>query len=122
MALFFAFGAVASGLTLLLLLFPGSAIEPLWRLNPRAHAGFSTMGRWAMLLMATVCVACVIASIGLWRRTAWGLWTALVILSLNILGDTANAFIGHDYRSLIGVPIGGIMLVYLVRERYAFGA
>jgi len=122
LALFFAFGAVASGLTIFLLLFPGSGIEPLWQLNPKAHQGFAGMGHWGVLLMLVVCVACLTASIGLWRRTTWGLWTAVVILVFNLLGDIANAAFAHEYRSLIGVLIGGIMLVYLLRHRYVFGA
>jgi len=34
---FFLFGTVISGLAAVMLLFPGSVLEPLWRLNP--HAG-----------------------------------------------------------------------------------
>jgi hypothetical protein len=31
--------------------------------------------------------------------------------------DITNALIGHDWRTLIGVPVGGSMLVYLVKSR-----
>jgi hypothetical protein len=37
----------------------------------------------------------------------------LVILSANLVGDAANAILRHDYRPLIGIPIGGAMIVYL---------
>lgn len=105
-----------------MLLFPGSALEPLWRLNPRAREGFATMGWWSVILMAAVCVACSTAALGLWRRKRWGYWTALAILAINLAGDMANAVIAHDWRTLIGLPIGGAFIAYLVIKRKAFGA
>jgi hypothetical protein len=73
---FFLFGTVMSGLAGLMLLFPGSILEPLWRLNPRARESFAAMGLWAALLMAMVCVACGMAALGLRRCKRWGYWTA----------------------------------------------
>jgi hypothetical protein len=120
LSLFFVFGTLMSGLTVFLLLFPGSVLEPVWRLNPQAHEGFATMGLSAVLLMAVVCSACAVAAVGLWRCTRWGFWTALAILSINLAGDTTNALITGDKRTLIGLPIGGLMIWYLVRKRDLF--
>jgi uncharacterized membrane protein (DUF2068 family) len=121
LSLFFAFGALMSGLTVFLLLFPGTVLDSVWRLNPRAHEGFATMGSWTVLLMAVVCLGCVVAAVGLWRCTRWGLWTALTILSVNLAGDTTNAIVTGDKRTLIGLPIGGLMIWYLLRKRRLFG-
>ena len=120
LSLFFVFGATMSGLAALMLLFPGSALEPLWRLNPKAHAGFTSLGPWAVLLMAAVCAACATAASGLWRRARFGYWTALAILAINLAGDTVNTLAGHDGRTLIGLPIGGLMMAYLVSKRRIF--
>lgn len=120
LALFFLFGMIMSGLAAVMLLFPGGALEPLWRLNPRAHEGFSVMGLWAVLLMAVVCLACATAALGLQRRKRWGYWTALAILSINLASDVTNAVVAHDWRTLIGLPIGGAMVVYLLVKRSAF--
>jgi hypothetical protein len=105
---FFAFGTLMSGLTVVLLLFPGGMLEPVWRLNPRAREGFTGMGSWAVLLMIVVSGACATASVGLWRCTRWGLWVALMILAVNLIGDATNAIVAHDGRALIGLPIGGL--------------
>jgi hypothetical protein len=121
LALFFVFGTIMSGLTAVMLSFPGSVIEPLWRLNPRAREGFVGMGGWAVVLMLVVCVACATAAVGLWRCSRVGYWTALVVLAINLVGDTANAVVGDDWRTLIGLPIGGLMMAYLVRKRRVFG-
>jgi hypothetical protein len=76
-SLFFAFGTVMSGLTAVMLLFPGSPIEPLWRLNPRAQEALASMGTAAVLLMIVVCASCFAAAVGLWRLKRWGYWTAI---------------------------------------------
>jgi len=119
---FFAFGAIMCTLTIVLLFLPGTCLDSLWRLNPDAHSAFSSIGAAAPLLMLVVGTGCGFAAVGLWRKSLWGVWVALTILSFNIVGDLFNALVRHDYRSLIGVPIGGAMIVYLARYRKAHRA
>jgi uncharacterized membrane protein len=119
LAAFFAFGATMCALTIVLLIFPGSAVDSLWRLNPEARLAFQSLGNAAILLMFVVGTGCVFAAIGLWQKSLWGIRIALVILSLNIIGDLFNALFRHDYRALIGLPIGGAMIFYLARYRKA---
>ena len=69
--------------------------------------------------MFVVGAGCAFAAIGLWRRSLWGIRIALVILSLNIFGDLLNAVLRHDYRALIGLPVGGAMIFYLARYKTA---
>ena len=114
MSAFFVFGTAMSGLTFILLLFPGSWLEPVWRLNPEAHSGFQQMGGWAIVLMAIVCVACGVSAVGLIARAQWGHATAIGVLTVNLLGDTLNAVVRHDLRTLIGLPIGGALIAYLL--------
>ena len=118
-AAFFLFGATMCTLTIVLLLFPGTALDSLWRINPDARVAFQSIGKGAFLLMLSVGIACAFAALGLWRAKVWGIWLALVILALNIAGDLFNAFARHDYRALIGLPIGGAMIFYLVRAQNA---
>jgi hypothetical protein len=109
-----------SGLTFLMLLFPGSILDGLWRANPRAHEGLSSLGWPALLLMGVTSLACMTAALGLWRCTRLGLWTALAILSINLIGDLGNALIAGEKRALIGLPIGGLMIWYLLSRRRLF--
>jgi hypothetical protein len=113
-AVFFAFGATMCALTVSLLLFPGSVLDWLWRLNPDARVAFQSLGYWSLILMLTVGTACFFAAIGLWRAKPWGTWLALIILSINMLGDLTNVFVRHDYRGLIGVPVAGTMIFFLL--------
>jgi uncharacterized membrane protein (DUF2068 family) len=118
-AAFFLFGATMCTLTIGLLLFPGTALDSIWRLNPDAHASLQSIGNTAFLLMLSVGIACALAAIGLWRRKIWGIWLAIIILSVNIAVDLLNAVARHNYRALIGLPVGGAMIFYLARCRKA---
>jgi hypothetical protein len=113
LAAFFAFGVCMCALTIILLLFPGSALDRLWKLNPEAHSSFQSMGQVSVLLMGAVGSACAAAAVGLLRGAAWGKRLAMVILAANLIGGVANAVLRHDLRSLIGLPIGGGMIIYL---------
>lgn len=115
LAAFFAFGASICALTIALLLFPGTVLDSLWRLNPEAHLFFKTLGHWSIFFMAIVGTACAFAAVGLWRSVSWAIRLALIILCFNVIGDLANALVRHDYRALIGLPVGGAMIFYLVR-------
>jgi len=114
---FFAFGAAVCLLTVIALLFPGGALEPIWRLNPAAQAAFQKIGRLSILLMFVVGSACASAASGLAPRARWGRQLALGILIVNLIGDLLNAFVRHDLRTLIGLPIGGAMIAYLLIAR-----
>jgi uncharacterized membrane protein (DUF2068 family) len=112
---FFAFGATMCALTTALLLFPGTVLDSLWRLNPDAYAAFQTMGAWAIALMLAVGIACGITAIGLWRGAFWGSQIAIVILVVNTIGDLSNVMLRHDFRALIGLPIAAAMIFWLIR-------
>jgi len=118
-AAFFLFGAIMCALTILLLLFPGTSLDSLWRLNPQARVAFRSLGAWSSLVMLGVGTACALAAIGLWKGKLWGTRLAIIILSANIVGDLANVFFRSDYRALIGLPIGGFMIFYLRRPNEA---
>ena len=113
-AAFFAFGATMCALTVSLLLFLGSTLDSLWRLNPDTRVAFESLGYCSLVLMGTVGTACLFAAIGLWRAKPWGTWLALIILLINMVGDLTNVFVRHDYRGLIGVPVAGALIFFLL--------
>ncbi|HZS47058.1 MAG TPA: hypothetical protein VFC63_18430 [Blastocatellia bacterium] len=117
LSVFFSIGAVIGVVTCISLLFPGSILEPMWRLNPRAHENFMQMGHWAVTLMMIVGTACAIASIGLWRSARWGYWTAIALITINLIGDTVNAVLGTEPKAAIGIPIAAAILAFLFSKR-----
>jgi hypothetical protein len=116
LASFFAFGVSMCVLTIALLLFPGTALDELWRLNPDAHAAFQSIGTRSIAILLPVGMACFLAAIGLWRGARWGTQVAIIVLIVNMIGDLSNALLNFDYRTLIGLPIAAAMIVYLARS------
>jgi integral membrane sensor domain MASE1 len=115
--IFFAVGALIALVSCIALLTPGGPLQPIWRLNPGAYTGFARMGGWAPILMVMVTLACGSAAIDLARRRAWGRRLAIGILGVNLLGDLANAVVRGDLRTLIGLPIGGFLIAYLLSRK-----
>jgi uncharacterized membrane protein (DUF2068 family) len=114
---FFALGAVIAGVAAVALLFPAARLEPLWHLNPEAHAALVRIGPWAVALMLVVASACALSAVGLWIRARWGHRLALVLLAVNLVGDTTAALSRGDFRTLIGLPIAGALIAYLLSAR-----
>ena len=115
---FFAFGATACAITIAALIFPGGWIELVWRLNPEARIGFQRMGAaLSVLLMTVVGMAGAGVAFGLAKCRPWGRQLAIGIVTVNLLGDSLNALVRHDWRTLIGLPIGGAMIAYLLKGR-----
>ena len=102
--------------TMIALAFPGGFLEPIWRLKPEARMEFQKIGSASVALMAVVGAACGLPAFGLAKRAEWGRLLAIGVLAVNLLGDTLNAFFRNDPRTLIGLPIGGLMIWYLVRK------
>jgi len=114
---FFVFGALMAFLAFLGLLFPGRFVESMWRANPQAHVALTELSGWGVLLMLLVAIACALGAFGLWRRAEWGHRLAVSILAINLIADLGNAVVRGDLRTLVGVPIGGAMIFYLLRPR-----
>jgi len=124
LACLFAVGVLASGLSAVSLLNPGGALEPMWKLNPRARESFSRMGTWAPLLLAVVCVACAVCAYGFFLGRRWAYPLGVGGLLVNATGDIVNAALGIEPRAIVGVPIVALILWYLssrqVRDFFGF--
>jgi hypothetical protein len=117
LSIFFLFGAAISFTVFVSLLFPGSFLEPMWRLNPRAREAFAGIGAWALILMCAVCAGCALAAVGMWRGARWGYRIALALLIINMLGDIINVILGTEPGAVIGVPIVIAILTYMMSRR-----
>jgi hypothetical protein len=113
----FVIGTIASLCAVVSLTFPGSFLELLWRVNPHAREAFAQMGGWSVVVMSVVFVACLLTAIGLWRRLSWSYWLAVVMLSLNLLGDAINVITGTERRAIVGIPIALTLLFYLLKKK-----
>ena len=106
-----------SGTTAVLLATPGGPLDSIWQLRPAAREELAPLGAWGVLLMGTVSLACLGAAYGLWAGRRAGYHLATAVLVTNLIGDLLNAFVRRDPRTLIGIPIAGVLLWYLVQHR-----
>jgi hypothetical protein len=117
LACVFLVGVLASGSSAISLLNPGGALEPMWRLNPRARESFSRMGGWAPLLLAVVCAMCAACAYGFFTGSRWAYPLGVGGLLVNLAGDITNAALGIEPRAIVGVPIVALILWYLFSRR-----
>lgn len=117
LSIFFVFGAAASFVSAVSLLFPGSFLEPMWRVNPRAREGFAGMGAWAVVLMCSLSLVCAAAAVGLWRGARWGYRLAVSLLAMNLLGDVINVILGTEPAAVVGIPVVIAIFTYLLSRR-----
>lgn len=113
----FVIGVIAASLACITLLMPGGRMDAIWQLNPDGHTRLLSIGRWSASLMFLVAVACALSVRGLLRRVLWGYWLVFTMLSANLIGDLSFALLRHDPRTLIGLPIAGTVLLFLLTKR-----
>jgi hypothetical protein len=94
-------------------------LEIIWRLRPGVRDDFQELGTWSIVLIAAVGAACGLSAFGLARRAEWGRRLAIGVLTVNLVGDMFNAVFRGDLRTLIGLPIGGLMIWYLSSRKGA---
>jgi uncharacterized membrane protein (DUF2068 family) len=117
LSIFFALGATISLVAGVSLLFPSSFLEPMWQLNTRAQFALAGIRFWGVLLLVFVSICCAIAAIGLWRRQRWGRGVAIGLIGINLLADIINFVLGIEPKAIIGVPIAGVILAYLLSRK-----
>jgi hypothetical protein len=117
LALFFAASTLVSFTAALALLVPETALDGIWSLNPAAHDALIDAGTWGTGILFLVSAGCALAATGLWLRQVWGRRLGAGILVVTMMGAFGNVFFRGDGRSLVGLPIVGILTAYLMSER-----
>ena len=115
MAVFLVFGSTMATLAGITLLFPGSFLDPVWRLNPEAGEQLRQLGRGIGIAFLGLGAAMVATAIGWIRRRFWGWALAVIIIASQVLGDLVNAFRGERLKGAVGAAIAGALLAYLIR-------
>ncbi len=123
LAALFILGACASGYAAVTLAWPGTALDVAWTVNPEGHVGLRSLGPVAIVGMAALSVTMVVTAVGLLALRRWAWWVAVVGLAGNAIGDLATAIATGEPRTLIGVPVAGLIVWWLTRRevRSRFG-
>lgn len=97
------------------LLWRGTPLQPMWRLNPRAYrelAPYAAMAGSGLLVLACTLAA---AGIGWFRRREWGWWLAVAIIGTQVLANAVNIVMGRVVEGAFGFVVAEALLIYLLR-------
>ena len=114
---FLLFGALMACLAGTTLVWPGTALDRAWVLNPRAYRELAPFGNAAGILFLLLGAALGAAGLGWFKRRIWGWRLAVAIIAIQVLGDLVNVFLGRVVEGGIGVTIAGALLFYLLRAK-----
>lgn len=116
LSLLFAFGALMCAVAAVMIHSSGS-LHPIWIAVP----AIATLGTEAVSWLVLVCIACVIAALGLWRISYWGYLTASILLILGLISHFWRAVVTNEWwRLLIVVTLGVLVWLYLRRRAGVF--
>ena len=115
--IFLFFGAIMASLAATTLLWPGTALDRIWALNPAAYKQLAPLGGIVGIFFLVLGVALTTAGIGWFRRRLWGWKLAVVIIATQVLGDVVNCFRGDLLRGGVGIIVASSLLLFLLRSK-----
>jgi len=115
MGVFLLFGAAVALIAGTSLMRPGTALDRMWALNPRAYHELSPLGRSAGLLFLLLALALALTGMSWLKRRRWGWRLAVVIIGTQVLGNLVSIFLGRIVEGVLGFTIAGALLLYIIR-------
>ena len=112
---FLLFGAIVACLAGTTLVEPGTVLDRMWVLNPRAYSELAPLGRTVGLGFLLLAVALAAAGFGWSHRRRWGWQLAVAIFATQVVGDFVHVLTGHVWQGAVGVTIAGAILAYITR-------
>jgi hypothetical protein len=117
MGAFLLFGATMATLAGVTLLFPGTILDPMWKLNPVAGEQLHQLGPAVAIAFLALGAVMVVTTIGWMKRRFWAWALAVVIIASQVVGDLGNAIRGQYLQGAVGAVIGGALLIYLLQPK-----
>jgi hypothetical protein len=99
------------------LIWPGTPLDRIWRLNPEAYRELEPLGRIVGIVFLALAVALAAAATGWFKRRLWGWRLAVGIIATQILGALANLLRGDFLRGGVGCVIASALFFYLLRPQ-----
>lgn len=117
-ACFLFFATLIASVIAVALLWRGTALDGLWRLNPEARQAFSAFGRIAGVLLIALGIATLCAGVALLRGRRWAWWFCVLLFVVNGAGDLLSMFRSPQWwKGPIGVLVAGTFIYLLMRPQ-----
>lgn len=117
MGVFLFFGAGMAALAGTTLLWPGTAFDRAWAVNPRAYRELAPLGRTVGVPFLLLGATLFAAGVGWFGRRLWGWWLAVALIAAQVLGNIVNLFLGRIAEGATGFVIAAALLAYLLLPR-----
>lgn len=99
-------------------LFPNALLNLLWSLNPSGAAIFNSAGRISGLFLIALGCGTFSVALGLLRGRRWAWWFAVILFSMDVLGNLVSYFVIHDpLRTITGAIVSFSFLGLLFSRR-----
>lgn len=100
-----------------MLLWPGTALDKLWTLNPAAHSEIARLGQLMGVPFYALSITLMITAVGWFKQRIWGWRLAIVIIASQVIGNAFNFVRGDFLRASAGLVIAGALLIFLLRSK-----
>ena len=115
--IFLVFASIMALTAAALLIWPGTSLDRLWRLNPVAHHRLAPLGKAVGIPFLGLSALLAFAAVGWFKRRFWGWLLAVGIIAAQLTGDVVNLLLGRYLEGATGILIAGALLLYLLRPK-----
>lgn len=117
LGVFLFFGTLMAALAGFTLLVPGTLLDSIWRLNPRALAKLAPLGRRIGLPFLLLSLLLAVSGYLWFRRAIWGWRLAVAIVGIQVIANVVNLGLGRMLEGSTGLVLSSALLLYLLRAR-----
>ena len=93
----------------------GTALDQMWRLNPLAYQRLAPFGKLVGIPFLVPSALLALAAVGWFKRRRWAWWLTVALIATQVLGDAVNLLQGRLLEGTTGLLIAGALLFYLLR-------